>query len=132
MNGLKRLDADKNKRVDRYEMKTYTDKNFQQLCIKTARMNREPWFRNLTPKKLDESPDFFQFLDVNANGYLSMLEVQTEIKVGHLKTYEENRGHFGAWCVVSSPLILSLDLRNDKTVDSVWDIIANREAIAVL
>jgi alpha-galactosidase len=43
----------------------------------------------------------------------------------------ESRTHFGAWCIVSSPLVLGLDLTDSAKVDSVWDIIANTEAIAV-
>ena len=43
----------------------------------------------------------------------------------------ESRTHFGAWCIVSIPLILGLDLTDSGRVDSVWDIISNREAIAV-
>ncbi len=43
----------------------------------------------------------------------------------------EARTHFGAWCIVSSPLILSHDMTNDTISDAVWPIIANAEAIAV-
>lgn len=43
----------------------------------------------------------------------------------------ESRAHFGAWCIVSSPLILSHDLRDRTTSDALWPIISNREAIAV-
>ena len=46
-------------------------------------------------------------------------------------SYIEARSHFGAWCIVSAPLILGFDLLNSTTVDSVWDIITNTEAIAV-
>ena len=46
-------------------------------------------------------------------------------------TPEETRAHFGAWAVVSSPLVLGLDVRDAALVDSVWDIIANEEALAV-
>jgi alpha-galactosidase len=45
--------------------------------------------------------------------------------------FMESRTHFGAWCIVSSPLILGLDLTDENKVDSVWDIISNTEAIAV-
>ena len=45
--------------------------------------------------------------------------------------HAESRTHFGAWCIVSSPLILGLDLTDAATVDAVWDIISNTEAIAV-
>ena len=53
------------------------------------------------------------------------------LEVGNMPTYAEDRTHFGAWCVTSSPLILGLDLTDDTTVDKVWDIITNSEAIAV-
>jgi hypothetical protein len=43
----------------------------------------------------------------------------------------ESRTHFGAWCIVSSPLILGLDVTDDARLDSVWDIVSNTEAIAV-
>eukprot|EP00038_Savillea_parva_P008836 m.179517 g.179517 ORF g.179517 m.179517 type:complete len:497 (-) comp14778_c0_seq1:22-1512(-) len=43
----------------------------------------------------------------------------------------EQRTHFGMWCILSSPLTLSLDFRNDSAVDSVWDIITNTAAIDV-
>jgi hypothetical protein len=46
-------------------------------------------------------------------------------------TFNEARAHFGAWCITSSPLILGLDVRNDTTMDSVWPIISNTEALAV-
>ena len=36
-----------------------------------------------------------------------------------------------AWCIVSSPLILGLDLTDSAKVDAVWDIISNKEAIEV-
>lgn len=43
----------------------------------------------------------------------------------------ETRSHFGSWAIVSSPLILSFDVNDDDLVDSVWDIVSNREIIAV-
>ena len=42
-----------------------------------------------------------------------------------------NRAHFGAWCVVSAPLVLGLDVTNHDKVAAVVDIITNPEAIAV-
>merc|ERR1711874_928542 len=45
--------------------------------------------------------------------------------------YMESRSHFGAWCIVSSPLILGLDVTDSSKLDAVWDIITNREAIEV-
>ena len=46
-------------------------------------------------------------------------------------TPHETRTHFAAWCIVSSPLVLSHDLTNDTTMDAVWPVITNREALAV-
>mmetsp|Transcript_7156 Transcript_7156/g.21869 ORF Transcript_7156/g.21869 Transcript_7156/m.21869 type:complete len:443 (-) Transcript_7156:205-1533(-) len=43
----------------------------------------------------------------------------------------EARTHFGAWCIVSSPLVLSLDVNDDELMDEVWPLISNQEAIAV-
>jgi hypothetical protein len=48
----------------------------------------------------------------------------------------ESRTHFGAWAVTSSPLVLGLSLSLDdpvaqKAVDAVWDVITNKEVIAV-
>jgi len=42
-----------------------------------------------------------------------------------------NRAHFGAWCVVSSPLILGLDITKPALLGPVVPIITNPEAIAV-
>mmetsp|Transcript_78475 Transcript_78475/g.123763 ORF Transcript_78475/g.123763 Transcript_78475/m.123763 type:complete len:435 (-) Transcript_78475:248-1552(-) len=46
-------------------------------------------------------------------------------------TFFEARSHFSAWAIVSSPLTLSLDVNNDTVMDAVWEIIANKEIIAV-
>eukprot|EP01052_Picozoa_sp_SAG31_P012699 SAG31_NODE_748_length_12390_cov_6.306484_3_plen_199_part_00 len=35
------------------------------------------------------------------------------------------------WCVVSSPLVLGLDLTNKTNMDRFWPIISNKEALAV-
>jgi alpha-galactosidase len=43
----------------------------------------------------------------------------------------EARTHFAAWCIVSAPLVLGNDLTDAKTMDLVWPIISNREALAV-
>jgi alpha-galactosidase len=42
-----------------------------------------------------------------------------------------NRAHFGAFCIVSSPLILGLDVTQQHLVAAVINIIANTEAIAM-
>ena len=53
------------------------------------------------------------------------------MEVGNMASYNEDRAHFAAWCITSSPLILGLDLINPATVDKVWDIVSNQEAIAI-
>ena len=58
-------------------------------------------------------------------GYPDMMQV------GQLATFEEDRGHFGAWCVVSSPLTLGYDVTDDNITDKVWPIIGNMHAIAI-
>jgi alpha-galactosidase len=46
-------------------------------------------------------------------------------------SFIEARSHFGAWCIVSSPLILAVDFTNATAVNSVWPIITNTYAIGV-
>merc|ERR1711957_735465 len=60
--------------------------------------------------------------------YPDMLEVGN---FGGSHMIEQSRTHFGAWCIVSSPLILSFALDNDDVTDAIWPIITNQEAIAV-
>ena len=43
---------------------------------------------------------------------------------------EWNRAHFGAWCIVSAPLVLGLELTAAK-LTPIIDVITNQEAIAV-
>lgn len=66
-------------------------------------------------------------------GYPDMLEVgvQHGSAPGIGFSTLEWRSHFGAWCIVSSPLVLSHDTHNDTIMDTVWPFIANPEAIAV-
>ncbi len=65
--------------------------------------------------------------------YPDMLEVGVTHTGGMYPplNYSESRAHFSAWCITSSPLILGLNVTNDTTVDSVWEILSNTEAIAV-
>ncbi len=53
------------------------------------------------------------------------------LEVGRLASFVEDRSHFGAWCIISSPLILGHDLRDANVTARVWPIIANTEAIAI-
>ena len=62
--------------------------------------------------------------------YPDMLEVGRVAEPVPGTFFGWNRAHFGAWCVVSSPLILGLELTDEK-LDPILDIIGNSEAIAV-
>lgn len=85
----------------------------------------ETWIRNLLTA--------VRFLDADAPlagrgcwAYPDMLEV------GNLASpFEWSRAHFGAWCIISAPLVLGFDLLDSNLVDSVWDIISNAEAIQI-
>eukprot|EP00038_Savillea_parva_P002170 m.111306 g.111306 ORF g.111306 m.111306 type:complete len:180 (+) comp10749_c0_seq2:141-680(+) len=53
------------------------------------------------------------------------------LEVGRVQgSLEWNRAHFGAWCIVSAPLILGLEL-TPENLDPIIDIIGNKEALAV-
>lgn len=62
--------------------------------------------------------------------YPDMLEVGRVAEPTPGTFYSWNRAHFGAWCVISSPLILGMELSDDK-LNPVLDIITNEEAIKV-
>ena len=52
------------------------------------------------------------------------------LEVGNGKlTYDQNKSHFSAWCMLSAPLILGNDLRNVK--QDVLDIVTNKNLIAI-
>ena len=53
------------------------------------------------------------------------------LEVGNLDSFEEDRSHFGAWCIASAPLILGHDLANEDTNSKIWPIITNKAAIRV-
>lgn len=59
-----------------------------------------------------------------------MLEVGRVVEPSPGTFHAWNRAHFGAWCVVSAPLILGLRL-SDADLAPILDVIANKEAIAV-
>jgi alpha-galactosidase len=67
--------------------------------------------------------------------YPDMLEVGVTAQTGGNHppplSYVESRTNFGAWCILSSPLILGLNVTDGPTLDGVWDIITNTEAIAI-
>lgn len=53
------------------------------------------------------------------------------LEVGRMANVQEDRTHFGAWVITSSPLILGYDLNDESITDRVWDIITNTEALAI-
>jgi len=84
------------------------------------------WFENLQTT--------IKFQDVNRPlsqpscwSYPDMMEVG-RIQGG---TLEWSRAHFGAWCIVSAPLVLGLDLGDQATLASIVPFITNIEAIAI-
>lgn len=46
-------------------------------------------------------------------------------------SFTESRTHFGAWAIVSSPLVLGFDVRNDSQVEALLPVIGNEAALAV-
>ena len=53
------------------------------------------------------------------------------LEVGRVSGTEGwNRAHFGAWCIVSAPLVLGMDLTDEK-LDPVLDVIGNKLALSV-
>jgi hypothetical protein len=82
------------------------------------------WFSNLQT--------VIKFLDYNNPlsrpgcwAYPDMLEI------GNIPIFNEGRAHFGAWVIVSAPLILGFDVTNSTKMDSVWSVITNTEALAI-
>jgi len=62
--------------------------------------------------------------------YPDMLEVGRVTQPTDGAFYSWNRAHFGAWCIVSAPLILGLEL-TDAKLAPIIDIITNEEAIHI-
>mmetsp|Transcript_19333 Transcript_19333/g.31793 ORF Transcript_19333/g.31793 Transcript_19333/m.31793 type:complete len:457 (-) Transcript_19333:1017-2387(-) len=53
------------------------------------------------------------------------------LEVGRLPNFEEDRAHFGAWVITSSPLILGHDMANETTMKRIWPIISNKRLIEI-
>jgi hypothetical protein len=78
------------------------------------------------------------------------------LEVGNMATFEEDRAHFvsqcsfhllptrssfyiplplpstqGAWCIISSPLVLGYDVTDASITEKIWPIISNRKAVQV-
>ena len=45
--------------------------------------------------------------------------------------FKENESHFNLWAIMNSPLLLGADLRNVVLGDPVWEVIANKDIIAL-
>ena len=57
--------------------------------------------------------------------------MNTAVEVGNLANATEDRSHFSAWAIISSPLILSFNLTDPLRMDRAWPIISNRRVLAV-
>ena len=89
----------------------------------------DSWFANLqTTTRFQNASD--PLATQGCWSYPDMLEVGRILVDGKLD-FGWNRAHFGAWCVVSSPLILGVDITDNATMASILPIISNAEAIAV-
>ena len=53
------------------------------------------------------------------------------MEVGNLANATEDRSHFGAWVIMSSPLILSFNLSDPVRVARAWPFITNRALLAI-
>mmetsp|Transcript_13218 Transcript_13218/g.23511 ORF Transcript_13218/g.23511 Transcript_13218/m.23511 type:complete len:436 (-) Transcript_13218:97-1404(-) len=53
------------------------------------------------------------------------------LEVGKLEDELEDRAHFGAWVITSSPLILGHNVTDEDTNRRIWKIIANEAAIQI-
>jgi hypothetical protein len=53
------------------------------------------------------------------------------LEVGNLANATEDRSHYSAWAIMSSPLILSFNLTDPARMDRAWPIISNRRVLAV-
>ena len=53
------------------------------------------------------------------------------LEVGFLASDAEDRTHFSAWCIVSSPLVLGHNISDQGQTSKIWPIITNEQAINV-
>jgi alpha-galactosidase len=61
-----------------------------------------------------------------------MIGVTTDVNGPlNMPTLAEHRTHFGLWCVLSSPLTLSIDFSNATNTDLVWPVVSNVLAVGV-
>ena len=53
------------------------------------------------------------------------------LEVGRLANSTEDRTHFGAWAIISAPMILGFDAADASVMERVWPVITNNEVLAV-
>jgi len=55
------------------------------------------------------------------------------LEVGRMPEHNvaESRSHFSAWAIVSAPLVLGFDLRDQKQMSAAWPIISNEEVMKI-
>jgi len=53
------------------------------------------------------------------------------LQVGRMPNFIEDRAHFGAWVITSSPLIMGHDLLNAEANKRVWKLFSNTEALRI-
>jgi hypothetical protein len=60
-----------------------------------------------------------------------MLEVGIMNGQGDLLNFTQAQTHFFAWCIVSSPLTLGMNVTDQANIDAIWPIITNTEALDI-
>ena len=48
-----------------------------------------------------------------------------------VSSFTEDRSHFSAWAITTSPLVLSTDLTNATTLERIWPIVSNEEVLDI-
>jgi hypothetical protein len=81
--------------------------------------------RTLPPLLPSHFRGFRELLFHVSSRYPDMLEV------GFLANDAEDRTHFSAWCIVSSPLVLGHNISDQMQTSKIWPIITNTQAIDV-
>ena len=62
----------------------------------------------------------------NTHTHTPQTQTPHRLEVGNLVNATEDRTHFGAWAIMSSPLILSFNMNDTDRMDRVWPIITNK------
>ena len=97
-------------------------RNFQSVA------KHQPWWGS--QGEVVTGPGCFAYPDTMEVGNLQSFVKASPDKL-RLKSFAMDRSNFGAWVIVSSPLILGHDLTDDVVMDKIWPIITNRHAIRI-